>query len=184
MSELSDYSGPFNPNVNYEHFSRDVLVKLLTLQADYLQKADGLWYVTVKNRVGDDVAFESDMRVWERAHIWELQQTRRLFKMEGHDIATLLKALQVSPLLRAWKCRYELRNPNHGIWTVLHCPSLAGLEKEGEGRERRICHVWETRHIRFVADFFNPKIEVKALKLPPRKSKDDICCQWEFKLEP
>jgi hypothetical protein len=26
-------------------------------------------------------------------------------------------------------------------------------------------------------------MKCKGLKLPPRKSKDDICCQWEFKVE-
>jgi hypothetical protein len=35
-----------------------------------------------------------------------------------------------------------------------------------------------------IARFFNPKMKVTALKLPPRKSKDDVACQWEFKLEP
>ncbi|MDD5095093.1 MAG: DUF6125 family protein [Dehalococcoidia bacterium] len=184
MSEVSDYAGPFNPDTKYEDFSRDTLLKLLSLQSDYLQKADGLWYITVKNMVGDDVAFESDMWVWERANAWEFAQTTKLFKIEGHDVAALLKAMQVSPWLRAWKARYDLKNSNHGIMTIVHCPTLLGLEKEGQGREKRICHVWDRKCKQLQANFFDPKIKATALKLPPRKSKDDICCQWKFKLEP
>jgi hypothetical protein len=26
-------------------------------------------------------------------------------------------------------------------------------------------------------------MKVTALKLPPRKSEEDICCQWEFKID-
>ena len=34
-----------------------------------------------------------------------------------------------------------------------------------------------------MAHFYNPKMKVTALKLPPRRSVDDICCQWEFKID-
>ena len=30
----------------------------------------------------------------------------------------------------------------------------------------------------------NPDMEVVALKLSPRESKDEICCKFEFRLEP
>jgi hypothetical protein len=32
------------------------------------------------------------------------------------------------------------------------------------------------------AKYVNPDIKIVPLKLPPRKSKDDIACQWELKL--
>jgi hypothetical protein len=35
----------------------------------------------------------------------------------------------------------------------------------------------------YVGGFKRPFVEVKALKLPPRASENEICCQWEFKLE-
>jgi len=28
--------------------------------------------------------------------------------------------------------------------------------------------------------FINPYIKITPLKLPPRKSPDEICCQWEL----
>jgi hypothetical protein len=34
-----------------------------------------------------------------------------------------------------------------------------------------------------VVDTVNPYIGVTLLKLPPRKSKDEMCCQWELNLE-
>ncbi|MFC1944979.1 hypothetical protein ACFLX5_05855 [Chloroflexota bacterium] len=34
-----------------------------------------------------------------------------------------------------------------------------------------------------VARFFNHAMKVEPLKLPPRKSEDEICCIWEYKIE-
>jgi hypothetical protein len=41
----------------------------------------------------------------------------------------------------------------------------------------------ERRLFELTAEYFNPKIKVTSLKLPPRKRGSDICCQWEFNLE-
>ena len=57
------------------------------------------------------------------------------------------------------------------------------MERLGAPPERIkwVCHVVEPQA---VAKYLNnPKIKVTPLKLPPRKSPDEICCQWEFKLE-
>jgi hypothetical protein len=94
-----------------------------------------------------------------------------------------LKALQMSPWMSIYRYDIELRSPNHSTLTITHCPTLLALEKEGEGREQKICQLLEPKLFRLIADFFNPKIEVQALKLPPRKSKDGICCQWDFNLK-
>ena len=69
-----------------------------------------------------------------------------------------------------------------GFW-YLNGHALEALEKEGGGRESQICRMVEPQVFKGYASFFNPRIETKPLKLPPRKRKDGICCQWEFKLE-
>lgn len=60
---------------------------------------------------------------------------------------------------------------------------LEALEKEGNGRESEICGMVELKAFEGYASFFNSGIETRPLKLPPRENKDEICCQWEFKLE-
>jgi hypothetical protein len=58
------------------------------------------------------------------------------------------------------------------------------LEKEGRGRELIICQeCCGTANLVTQAQLFNPNIKVRPLKLPPRKSKDEIACKWEFSLE-
>jgi hypothetical protein len=57
------------------------------------------------------------------------------------------------------------------------------MEKEGRGRETIVCQTMEVEAIKGYAKFFNPAIKVTPLKLPPRKSRDEVPhCQFEFSL--
>jgi hypothetical protein len=183
VKELTDYSGEFNPNIKCEDFSKGFLLELLNAYSGYILRVDGFWYLAVKGRRGDEEAFACDMQVWEKMQVYELKMICKLFKIQGNDVATMMKALQMSPWMSIYRYDIELRSPNHSTLTITHCPTLLALEKEGEGREQKICQLLEPKLFRLIADFFNPKIEVQALKLPPRKSKDGICCQWDFNLK-
>ena len=183
MNELSDYSGEFDPSVTYENFSRDFLLKALKAYAGYIRKLDGIWYLTVKQQADDDMAFVCDRLVWDKMEVHDVETTCKLFKIGSMDVAALIKALQMSPWTWNLEHHFELKDANHGVWTVTRCPTLLALEKEGEGRERRICCQIETELIALRAHTINPRIKVTPLKLPPREKKDDIHCQWEFKLE-
>jgi hypothetical protein len=55
------------------------------------------------------------------------------------------------------------------------------MEKEAPERIPWLCHFNEKKLIEKY--FINPKVKVTPLKLPPRKSPDEIACQWEYKIE-
>jgi hypothetical protein len=104
-------------------------------------------------------------------------------KIKGNDVATMMKAIQVSPWGQAWDRIIDLKNKNYATLTTPLCPTLLALEKEGRGRERSICQVCGKTNLGTQAQLFNQNIKVQPLKLPPRKSKDEIACRWEFTLE-
>lgn len=183
MSDLADYSGAFNPRVTYDDFSKEFLLKALKSYAQYIRRLDGIWYLTVKEADGDDAAFNRDRQVWDRMELHDLDMTRRLFNITGNDVPAMLKALQMSPWTWNLDHSFELRGPNVGIWTVKNCPTLLALEREGEGREKRICCQIEPHLYQIRAHAVNPRIKVTPLRLPPRRNPDEIHCQWEFRLE-
>lgn len=183
MNELRDYSGAFDPHLKYENFSKEFLVELLNAYSGYILRLDGFWYFTVKGRKGDDEAFACDTKVWEKMQLYELKMVCKLFKIKGNDVAAMMKAMQMSPWMRIYTYEMQLENPNHGTITISHCPTLLALEREGEGREQRICQVLEPKLFRLVADFFNPKIEIRGIKVPPRRDRSGIACQWDFSLK-
>ncbi|MBN2098910.1 MAG: hypothetical protein JW753_04855 [Dehalococcoidia bacterium] len=183
MTELTDYSGPFDHAFSHERLKKETLLKLLKAYNDYLLRVDGYWYLTVMNKWGNEEAFDCDVRVWEKAQIWEMKTISGLLNIRGDDVATLFKYLQVSPWMHIYVATMDLRNPNHGLLTINHCPTLISLEKEGTGREKRICQELEPKLMGIQAGFFNPQTKVTPLKVPPRTDYKDCCCQWEFKLD-
>ena len=182
MKKLSDYSGEFRPELKLGDFSPTTLAQLSRLYSRLYVALDGFWYLAVKERLGNKEALACDIQVWERVCRYEMSKIRGELKVQGNDVAALMKALQLCPWFQLMKCDMEVKNRNSGMFTVSYCPTLAALEKEGEGRESEICTLVEPKILKTYAACFNPDIEVRCLKSPPRVNKDDICCQWEFRL--
>lgn len=183
MSEMQDYSGPFDPEFHHSKFSKETLLRLLKVYNEYMLRVDGFWYLAIMQRWGNDAAFECDQRVWEKAQLFEMKTISQIFNIHGNDVATVMKAIQVSPWMWIYQYTIDLKNRNHAIVTYQTCPTLFALEKEGTGREALICRELEPKILGTIAHYFNPAIEVRPLRVPPRIDYKDICCQWEFKLE-
>jgi hypothetical protein len=83
-----------------------------------------------------------------------------------------------------FKVKCELINPNLGMATVLSCNTLLYAERHNDSQIQKLaCEELDVPLFTKTAHFFNPDMKVKVLKLPPRKSPDEIACQWEFRLE-
>ena len=183
MTKLRDYSGKFDPDFGHNKLSRDALLKLLKGYSEYILRIDGHWYLTVMQKWGNDAAFDCDVMVWEKLALYEMRMISSLLNIYGDDVVTVMKAMQVSPWMWTYECATDIKSNDHAITTCHNCPTLLALEKEGKGREKLICQELEPKLMGIMAHFFNPDIKVTPLKLPPRKSSNEICCQWEFKLE-
>jgi hypothetical protein len=182
MRKLNDYSGSLKPDISLEDFSRDALLSLVRLYCRLFLAVDGFWYLSVKERFTNEDALACDMCTWERMSRYELDRITKAMKVQGKDVVSLIKTFQLEPWM--WNAKYtvEVKNQNHVILTFVDCPVLVSLEKEGQGREETICKVVEPKVFRDYADYFNPSIQIKALKLPPRQSKEEVACVWEFKV--
>ncbi|NQT71216.1 MAG: hypothetical protein HQ553_00430 [Chloroflexi bacterium] len=182
MVELIDYSGEFDPEFSHDKFAKETLLKLLETYSEYIRKIDAFWYLTVMEKWGNDEAVECDIKVWEKAKLFELQAISSTLNIKGNDVAAFAKYMQACPWIAITEYTLEVINNNRAILTHITCPTLLALEKEGQGREERQCREIDSRFMHMMAHFFNPQIKVTPLKVPPRTDYSDICCQWEFKL--
>ncbi len=183
MKELEDYTGEFSPQIRLEDFSKGVLVDLIKMYTKLYMALDGFWYLTVQERQGNDEALTCDIKTWEKQGGYEMSKIAKQLNIKGNDVIALMKALQFSPWSIQQEYQMEIINSRKAILTITHCPTLLALEKEGKGRENEICNMVDPGLYKDWASYFNPNIEVRCLKSPPRQSNSDICCQWEFKLE-
>ncbi len=182
MSRLRDYSGDFRPELQLSDFSPATLAQLSRLYLQLYAALDGFWYLTVKERLGNEEALACDIQAWERICRREMSKIKSGLKIQGDDVESLMKSLQLCPWFQLTDCCMEVKGGSYGLLTVNYCPTLTALEKEGEDRENEICTLVEPRILKAYAACFNTDIEVRCLKSPPRVNQDDICCQWEFRL--
>ncbi|MFC2002683.1 DUF6125 family protein [Chloroflexota bacterium] len=182
LKKLRDYSGEFLPELKLEYFSSDARLELLKLSSRLYIGLDGFWYFAVQEKFGNDEALACDIKAWERTAKYEMAKLTKQLNIQGNDVVALMKALQLTPWYWTIKSRIEIENQISAVLTVTYCPTLNALEKEGEGRESQICDEVEHKVFKAYASFFSPDVEIKCLKSPLGRSKDDICCQWRFKL--
>jgi hypothetical protein len=180
MEKLSDYSKVLIPELRLEDFSQDTLAEIARLYAKLFLGLDGLWYRRVRDRFGEEGALICDAETWEDIVRYETVMIRRYLKIKGNDLAALLKTTQLSPWFQLTRSHIELKDKNSAVLTVNYCPTVDALENKGEGSENRVCQSICPKIYQGIAALFSPNISVKCLKTLPRKSKDDVCCQWEY----
>ena len=150
--ESTDYSGNFDAKFSHDRFNKETLLKLLKAYNEYLLRVDGYWYLNVMKKWGNDEAFDTDVRVWEKAQLFELKTFSSLLNISGQDVETVMKYIQVSPRMWIYKYDIELKSANHGVMTILHCPTLISLEKEGTRREKLICQEMEPKIMKIITE--------------------------------
>ncbi|MFC1943942.1 DUF6125 family protein [Chloroflexota bacterium] len=186
MAELKDYSGPFNPDIKYEEFSKETLLGMLEVFSKLYLLMDGLWHTGVAQQYGEEVAWKIEDDVWVKLASYEPKEVARVLNVQGDDVASLMKINQW--FAGFWHTLYphriELKDKNHSVLTCFNCPQLQYFERMGdEAGIIQSCHVVECKVWEMYAHFINPKMQSIPLKLPPRKSPDEIACQFEFKIE-
>jgi hypothetical protein len=191
MADLADYSGKFIPGVRFEDFSRDALLKLVKLYSKIYLGYMGMWNTVMRQQMSAEELSKYETEVYVRtARQFEAPGVTKALNIRGNDVVTLVKLMQMIPdgsRQDMYDSIYEVKNNNHVILTIKSCPTLLFWERHGNTKAIDICcSVGGMEEVTIVeyANFVNPDIKVTALKVPPRKSKDDIACQWELKLEP
>jgi hypothetical protein len=184
MAKLKDYSGPFRQNLKLSDFSSEALAKLVIAAGKLYIGLDGLWYTLIKERFGEQMARELDQELWRRAEPFEVNRTREALNIMGGDVASFLKFVQCDPGSAVFTdMDVELLDEGHGIMTMKRCNSLEYFERHGDTVLQKYGCGLDVWGFPQAASRFNPDMKVTPLKLPPRKSKDEIACQWEVKIE-
>jgi hypothetical protein len=184
MPELDDLSGLFNPDLKFTDFSKDFLVKLIGVWQWAWLQMDAAWFDEVKKRYGDKVAWECDLEMWLQVAKRCNPRYAKLANIPMKNVVDSLKLLQLpldNTMGGIFPVEYDIKNENHAIVTVRKCPALEWAEREEPVRIVPMCQMNEPQIIQKY--IVNPGIEVKALKLPPRNSKDEVACQWEYRLK-
>jgi len=184
MAEMNDYTGSFKPDLTFSDFSKDFLLKLMHIWQYAWLQLDAAWFDAVRERLGDEATYDCATQAWSRM---AERVNPRYAKMANFPLNTVIDSMKVLQLPLdnttggLYPVEYDIKSENHVVMTVKQCRSLLFFESQAPERIDPICNGLERQVMaKYVA---NPNMKVTPLKLPPRKSPDDIACVWEFKLE-
>ena len=184
MPELEDYGGPFKPDLRFEDFSKEFLLKLMHLWQYAWLHMSAAWYEAVRRRFGSDAANDCNLESWLRIADRVNPRYAKIANIRLNTVLDSLKAFQLPPDNTTgglFQPVYDIKSPNHVIMTLNRCKGLEFFEREAPERIQPMCHVMEKPLMEKVS--LNPNVKVKPLKLPPRRSPQDIACQWELKID-
>jgi len=188
MAKLQDNCGEYDPNRGLEDFSTDFLANLAREYAKAYLAMDGIWNGAVTQQVGGQQAMDCELVVWQRMANYLLPKIAKLtnIQLPVKDLVEALKVWQITPDQLApdvYSIKYDIKDSNHVIGTVTHCATLERFEKGALGMIETLCHRVEVAAVEAQCQVLHPRMKVTPLKLPPRKSPDEIACQWEFRLD-
>jgi hypothetical protein len=131
----------------------------------------------------NDVAID----LWMGASPTYTHRVRRLMGIEGDDVPTIMKGLQldVGFVHQYMDVRYQVNDPLHGEFWLAHCGALMNVEPLGEERVVGMCHTIEDPTFDATAYATNPRARIRPIHRPPRTPADrHPHCHWTIIIDP
>ena len=191
MEELKDYSGPLKPDLRFEDLSKETLIDLLHAYAKLYILMYNEFTNLIRERHGSDEAWVSQLEAWMRVGPVANRTVCQAMNIEPGGVESLLKELQLDPgyppnfdKAFAGTSKMELRDKNHGTFTLERCYALEIFEMAGREMVIKFCHGMEPPTFTGHSRAHNPNMKCRPLKMPPRQSTDETpACAWEYYLE-
>jgi len=179
MPELNDYSGEFRPGARLEDFSKETIAKVLIAWNRLNLVLDRWWQDLLVDRGSEaDLAKVQDS-VWKRWTKKRPQGIRKALSIDGKDLVSFLKCLQLDSCLcyGVYNLEWELEPARRATLTVrepVALPQLMDLTKTDTNYRA----AWlEADLLQSIAHEFHPEIKVRDL--PP----GDAFRKFEFVLD-
>lgn len=156
----------------------DRLLERMRLSGGLISAMDGLWFLTVEKALGNAEAIKLDKKVWQKyIHVY-VKRTRKTFALSGSGIDCLKQLIELDPLFSVNDYEISRLSDNGMFIRVNVCSTLMAMEKAA--RTKPVCETTTGIYFRNMAREVDPGITVHAMKLPPRRSPDEACCEWLF----
>ncbi len=190
-AELDDYSGPFEPDLRLDDFSKDGLKKLVQIGGTIYGAVNQAWYGEVAEHFGKEAADEIHHQVWFK--------DGGVGDVENYTIGALMGFSdedEVTTPMKVWQClpamasRMKLcfEEISRGKWQMYTPMCVVPETGERGGPElmnfmvKKICGHLELFGFRHGASRWNRRIRIDPLRLPPRSEPTQPHCRWQIEM--
>jgi hypothetical protein len=178
---------PYKPGPEWSQYSKERLVKLALGSHEYLLLAIESWALAIVLRDGLDEMFAFNWTLWSETLLPAAMEVKaRWMGISGDKVESFMKDIQVDATSfpgKAFEMTFEMPEVEVGIFTFNKCVSVDQWEALGRPDiAEKASHITCPAAIIETAKMYNPNMKVEILAIPPRVSKDEVCCKWRLSI--
>ncbi len=178
---------PFRPDPKFAGYPKDRLVSLVLGSHEYLLTAIEGWAGDIVIRYGLDAMFDFQWELWSAKVLPAVRDLKARWMQVGDGtVEAFMKDIQVDASSfpgKAFELTFEMPEPEVGIMTFNKCIQVDQWEALGRPDiAEKSAHVTCPASIIETAKMYNPNMKVEILAIPPRASKDYVCCRWRLSM--
>ncbi len=178
---------PYKPKPEWAQYSKERLVKLALGSHEFLLAAIESWALVIVMRDGLDEMFAFQWTLWSEKLLPAAKDIKaRWMKISGDPVESFMKDIQVDATSfpgKAFEMTFEMPEKEVGIFTFNKCISVDQWEALGRPDiAEKASHTSCPAAIIETAKMYDPNMKVEILAIPPRVSKDEVCCKWRLSI--
>jgi hypothetical protein len=178
---------PYRPGPEWAQYSKERLVKLALGSHEFLLAAIESWALVIVMRDGLDEMFAFQWTLWSEKLLPAAKDIKgRWMKISGDPVEAFMKDIQVDATSfpgKAFEMTFEMPEQEVGIFTFNKCISVDQWEALGRPDiAEKASHTSCPAAIIETARMYDPNMKVEILAIPPRVSKDEVCCKWRLSI--
>ena len=181
---------PFKPDDKYSQCNKERLVKMALGSHEFVLRVIEAWSTQVIMRYGLDEMFSIQWDLWSDK---ALKQTREIkikwLNVDGGEstpVEAFMKDIQLDATSfpgKAFEMTFEMPDRNTGIVGFNKCCSVDQWEALGRPDIlKKNCHSVCPASMIETAKMYDPNMKVDVLAIPPRKSKEHVCCRFKLSM--
>ena len=180
-------ANPFRADPRYAEYPKERLVRLVLGSHEYLLTAIEAWAGDIVMRYGLDAMFEFQWALWSEKVLPSVRDLKaRWMNVGDGTVEAFMKDIQIDASSfpgKAFALTFEMPEPEVGIMTFNKCIQVDQWEALGRPDiAEKSAHVTCPASIIETAKMYNPNMQVEILAIPPRVSKDEVCCRWRLSM--
>lgn len=178
---------PFRPGPELVDRPKEHLVKLVLGSHEFLLTAIEGWAGDIVIRYGLDAMFDIQWDLWSETVLPAVRDLKaRWMKVGDGTVEAFMKDIQIDASSfpgKAFDMTFDMPEPDIGIMTFNKCIQVDQWEALGRPDiAEKSAHVTCPASIIETAKMYNPNMKVEILAIPPRVSKDHVCCRWRLSM--
>ena len=160
--------------------TEDKLLELFFLHIKNLWRIDGLYFLGIEETSGTNVAAQIDADCWRIMGKLEARELKATLDIRKKDVAALIRTLRNTSWALYQTEKESEASASRGIFRVTRCRTQETRIDKGLGEFP--CKQVRLSYLQSFAEEFNPDMKVVCKRCPPCKHKDNLWCEWEFRL--